>query len=118
MKSCIFLLCIYRITSSETPIRFPLLILPASVLITTIEVNGSCLDVDKCIDVAVEAPPPAELLFVVVKSRIEDELGKLLTVLCVEDIDFTLLIRPEKLIYNELVMRVENNLSIPLDNIL
>ena len=69
-------------------------------MITTIEVNGSCLDVDKCIDVAVEAPPPAELLFVVVKSRIEEELGKLLTVLCVEDIDFTLLIRPEKITMN------------------
>ena len=69
-------------------------------MITTIEVNGSCLDVDKCIDVAVEAPPPAELLFVVVKSRIEEELGKLLTVLCVEDIDFTLLIRPGKITMN------------------
>ena len=103
------LLCKCRITSSETPIRFPLLILPASVLITTIEVNGSCLDVDKCIDVAVEAPPPAELLFVVVKSRIEEELGKLLIVLCVEDIDFTLVIRPEKLISNELVARFKTD---------
>ena len=81
------------ITSSDTPIRFPLLILPASVLMTTIEVKGSCFDVGKCIDVVVSPPPPPELLFVV-KSRIE-VLGKLLVVLFVEDIDFTLLIRPE-----------------------
>ena len=84
------------ITSSDTPTRFPLLILPASVLMTTIEVKGSCFDVDKCIDVVV-SPPPPELLFVV-KSRIE-VLGKLLVVLFVEDIDFTLLIRPEIAIF-------------------
>ena len=59
---------------------------------TTIEVKGSCFDVCKCIDVAED--PPRSFLFVV-KSRIEEELVKLLVVLLVEGIDFTLFIRPE-----------------------
>ena len=78
-------------TSSDTPIIFPLLILPASVLMTTIEVKGSCFDVAKCIDVLL-VPPIVPL--VVVKSLIDEEVV-MLVVLFVEDIDFTLLTRPE-----------------------
>ena len=69
---------------------FPLLRQPASVLITTIEVSGSCLDVTKCI-VEVDVPP-ADL--VVVKSLIDADVV-ILVLLLVEDIDFILLIRPE-----------------------
>ena len=76
---------VYIFTSSETPIMFPLLILPASVLITTIEVSGSCFDVAKCIDVLVV--PPADL--VDVKSLMDAEVVTLV-VLFVEDIDFKL----------------------------
>ena len=68
---------------------FPLLILPASVLMTTIEVSGSCFDVAKCIDVVLG--PPVDL--VVVKSLIDAEVV-ILVVLFVEDIDFMLLTRP------------------------
>ena len=72
------------VTSSETPIIFPLFKLPVSVLITTIEVRGSCLDVVKCIDDVLFVPPPPPLVPPVV-----------LIALFVEDIDFTLLVRPK-----------------------
>ena len=69
---------------------FPLLRLPASVLITTIEVSGSCLDVTKCID-DVDAPPTD---LAVARSLIDADVV-IPVLLFVEDIDFTLLARPE-----------------------
>ena len=68
---------------------FPPLILPASVLITTIEVGGSCFVGDKCM-VAVVVPP---VDLVAAMSLIDAEVV-VLGVLCVEDIDFAWWARP------------------------
>ena len=68
----------------------PPLILPASVLITTIDVCGSCLVDDKCM--AAVVVPPVDL---VVAISLKDAEVVVLGVLCVEDNDFAWWARPE-----------------------